>query len=51
MVLTETPILVACNCSQLTPILTSKPLETLYLLSCTALKRSRYSNRAVTKQL
>ena len=45
MVLTETPdysdrilkynlILVACNCSQLTPILTSKPLVTLCLSSC-----------------
>ena len=31
--------------------LTSKTLTTLCLSSCTALKRSRYSIRAVTKQL
>ena len=52
IILNTTVILVACNCSQPTSILTSKPLATLYLFilhGCPALKRSRYSNRAVTK--
>ena len=64
MVFTETPLdldysdrILEYNCNfngmqlQSTPILTSKPLVTLYLSSCTALKQSRYSNRVVTKQL